>query len=181
MFLYAATTTRYSHPLTSGGDLAWTRGAAAHSARLLQRADGDPTQMEGRRQGTAMTTENPTSFKQACSGGWPHPPNRSASPDGGPVWVTGGKTPSEYIVSELPQVADIAGARFTIWRAPSYRRSRRSGPSNSRGGALTQKCHEIIQNRLALVREQSVSVGHRRQPLPGQLGEPTHAHLHHRQ
>ena len=28
-----------------------------------------------------------------------------------------------------------------------------------------------MQNRLALVREQSVSVGHRRQPLPGQLEE----------
>ena len=37
-----------------------------------------------------------------------------------------------------------------------------------------------MQNRLALVREQSVSVGHRRQPPPGQSGEPTHAHLHHR-
>jgi len=35
------------------------------------------------------------------------------------------------------------------------------------GGALTQQCHEIIQNRLALGREESVSVGHRRQPLPG--------------
>jgi len=30
----------------------------------------------------------------------------------------------------------------------------------------SQQCHEIIQNRLALVREESVSVGHRRQPLP---------------
>ena len=29
LFLYAATTTRYAYPLTSGGDLAWTRGAAA--------------------------------------------------------------------------------------------------------------------------------------------------------
>ena len=85
-----------------------------------------------------MTTENPTSFKQACSGGWPHPPNRSASPDGGPVWVTGGKTPSEYIVSELPQVADIAGARFTIWRAPRIADHDVLGPSNSRG-ALIQK------------------------------------------
>jgi hypothetical protein len=31
---------------------------------------------------------------------------------------------------------------------------------------------------LALVGEESVSVGHRRRPPPGQSGEPTHAHLH---
>ena len=30
------------------------------------------------------------------------------------LWVTGGKTPSEYIFSELPQVADIVRARFII-------------------------------------------------------------------
>jgi hypothetical protein len=41
--------------------------------------------------------------------------------------------------------------------------------------------HKIVQNRLAFVGEQSVSVGHRRQPLPSQLGEPTHAHLYHQQ
>ena len=29
LFLYTLTTTRYAYPLTSGGDLAWTRGAAA--------------------------------------------------------------------------------------------------------------------------------------------------------
>ena len=29
LFLYAAATTRYAYPLTSGGDLAWTTGAAA--------------------------------------------------------------------------------------------------------------------------------------------------------
>jgi hypothetical protein len=43
-----------------------------------------------------------------------------------------------------------------------------------------QQSHKIIQNRLALLGEESVSVGHRRQP-PGQTGEATHAHLHHRQ
>jgi len=96
-------------------------------------------------------------------------------------WVTGGKTPSEYIFSELPQVADIARSAFhdlaslLVSQVTAFRV--RAIP----GGALTQQCHEIIQNRLALVREESVSVGHRRQPLPGQLGEPTHAHLHHRQ
>ena len=29
-----------------------------------------------------------------------------------PNWVTGGKTPSEYIFSELPQVADIVSSAF---------------------------------------------------------------------
>jgi hypothetical protein len=38
--------------------------------------------------------------------------DRSASPGGGPVWVTGGKTRSEYIFSELPQVADIRQERI---------------------------------------------------------------------
>ena len=31
---------------------------------------------------------------------------------GRPLWVTGGKTPSEYIFSELTQVADIARSAF---------------------------------------------------------------------
>jgi hypothetical protein len=30
----------------------------------------------------------------------------------GPLWVTGGKIPSEYIFSELPQVADIVRSAF---------------------------------------------------------------------
>ena len=29
-----------------------------------------------------------------------------------PLWVTGGKTPSEYMFSELPQVADIVRSAF---------------------------------------------------------------------
>ena len=33
---------------------------------------------------------------------------------GGPVWVTGGKTRSEYMFSALPRIADIARASFTI-------------------------------------------------------------------
>src|SRR5499433_2914722 len=49
------------------------------------------------------------------------------------------------------------------------------------GSALARQSRKIIQNRLALRGEESVSVGHRRQPPPGQSGEPTHAHLHHRQ
>ena len=42
-------------------------------------------------------------------------------------WVTGGKTPSEYIFSELPQVADIARSAFHRLARPSYCRSLRSG------------------------------------------------------
>src|SRR5262245_43777202 len=98
---------------------------------------------------------------------------------GGPVWVRNGKTPSEYIFSELPQVADIARSAFSLLARPLVLQitafwvratSRQHWPNNF---------HKIVQNRLALVREESVSVGHRRHPLLGQLGEPTHAHLHH--
>jgi hypothetical protein len=38
--------------------------------------------------------------------------------------------------------------------------------------------HRIVQNRLALLGEESVSVGHRRHPLSVTSGDPTHAHLH---
>ena len=48
------------------------------------------------------------------------------------LWVTGGKTPSEYIFSELTQVADIARSAFHHVATPSYRRSLRSGPSHFR-------------------------------------------------
>src|SRR6516162_3603740 len=46
---------------------------------------------------------------------WPRP-----SFDRGPEWVKGGKTRSEHIFSELPQIADIVRSRFTIRRAHSY-------------------------------------------------------------
>jgi hypothetical protein len=39
------------------------------------------------------------------------------APVGGPKcqeWVMGGKTPSEYMLSELPQVGTLSGARFII-------------------------------------------------------------------
>ena len=42
-------------------------------------------------------------------------------------WVTGGKTPSEYMFSELPQVADIARSVFHHLANPSYCGSLRSG------------------------------------------------------
>ena len=35
-----------------------------------------------------------------------------------PFWVTGGKTPREYIFSELPQVADIARSAFHDLASP---------------------------------------------------------------
>jgi hypothetical protein len=37
---------------------------------------------------------------------------------------------------------------------------------------MAQQSHNIIRNGVALVGEESVSVGHRRQPLPGQSGDP---------
>src|SRR6516164_9321426 len=84
------------------------------------------------------------------------------------LWVTGGKTPSEYNCSELPQVADIArSAFFHHLASPHVSQITEFWVQANSRGALTQQCREIIQNRLALVREQSVSVGHRRQPLPG--------------
>jgi hypothetical protein len=53
-----------------------------------------------------MTTENPTSLsKRPLEGS--QPPDRSASPGGGPVWVRDGKTPIEHMFSGLPQIADI--------------------------------------------------------------------------
>jgi hypothetical protein len=79
--------------------------------------------------------------------------------------------------SELPQLADIVRSAFDHLAIADHCVL---GPEQF-DCAQTQQCGEIIQNRLALVREESVSVGHRRHPPLGQLGEPTHAHLHHRQ
>src|SRR6516225_11711322 len=59
--------------------------------------------------------------------------------DRGQLWVTGGKTPSEYIFSELPQVADIARSAFhDLASPPRIPNHCVLGPSNSRG-ALTQQ------------------------------------------
>jgi len=95
------------------------------------------------------------------------------------LWVTDGKTPSDDMFSELPQVADIVRSAFDHLSDPT--RITEFWVRAIPGLALAQQCHEIIQNRLALVREESVSVGHRWQPLPGLSGEPTYAHLYHRQ
>ena len=52
---------------------------------------------------------------------------RCRGPAEGPLWVTGGKTPSEDIFSELPQVADINRSAFTVGGGPPYCRSLHSG------------------------------------------------------
>ena len=50
-----------------------------------------------------------------------------------PFWVTGGKTPREYIFSELPHVADIAGSAFHDLASPLVSQiTAFLGPSNSR-------------------------------------------------
>ena len=52
--------------------------------------------------------------------------------------------------------------------------------SNNQICPAPQQRHKIVQNRLALVGEESVS-GVTAEPPPGQTGTPTHAHLYHRQ
>jgi hypothetical protein len=47
-------------------------------------------------------------------------------------------------------------------------------PRSNGSGPIT---HKIVQNRLALGGEESVCVGHRRYPPPGQSGEPTMASI----
>ena len=48
------------------------------------------------------------------------------------LWVTGGKTPSEYIFSELPQAADIAERVFTFGEPPRIADHGVLGPSDFR-------------------------------------------------
>jgi hypothetical protein len=81
--------------------------------------------------------------------------------------------------SGLPQIADIVRSAFHHLATPLVLRITAFWVRTIPGWALTQQCHEIIQNRLALVGEESVSVGHRRQPAAGSIRRPTHAHLHH--
>ena len=78
--------------------------------------------------------------------------------------------------SELLQIADIVRSAFHHLATHWY-----CGSLFWVQAIPAQECHEIIQNRLALLAEESVSVGHRRHPLSLKSGEPTHAHLHHRQ
>ena len=92
-----------------------------------------------------------------------------------PSRVTGCETLSEYMSSELLRIADIVRSAFHYSANLLVLQITAFGSER----ALAQQCHEIVQNRLALVDEESVSVGHRRLPPPGQSGEPTHAHLHH--
>src|SRR6516165_2160172 len=79
----------------------------AHSARLSQMADGDP--MLRRKVGLKERRRPPRIPPPVASDFYRMATNLdcSASSGGGPVWVTGGKTPSEYMLSELAQLADI--------------------------------------------------------------------------
>ena len=72
-------------------------------------------------------------------------------------------------------------AGFSDWTISCGRLSRPCQTRKPRSNGSGPITHKIAQNRLALGGEESVCVGHRQQPLPGQSGEPTHAHLHHRQ
>ena len=96
------------------------------------------------------------------------------------VWVTGGKTPvrncfrmtsdsrtSFQWVFRFSETTRIAEDAFWVRAIPC--------------SAGAQQRHKIIRNGVALAGEESVSVGHRRHSPPGPSGDPTHAHLHHRQ
>ena len=96
-----------------------------------------------------------------------------------PVRVTGGKTPNEDIFSALPQVSDIDRSAFDLWRRPLVLQITAFWVRAIPAELWPNNFHKIVQNRLALLGKQSVSVGHRRHPLPGQLGDPTHAYLYH--
>jgi hypothetical protein len=93
--------------------------------------------------------------------------------------VTGGKTPSGDIFSALPQVPDIDRSAFHLWRRPLVLQITAFGPERLPAELWPSNYHKMVQNRLALLGKESVSVGHRRHLLSGQLGDPTHAHLHH--
>src|SRR6516225_2432968 len=87
---------------------------------------------------------------------WPRP-----SFDRGPEWVTGGKSLSEYIFSELPQIADVVRSRFTIRRTHSYCGLRVLGPSNSMlsGGPTTPQDYP---EKSGFARRRERECGHRR-------------------
>ena len=62
----------------------------------------------------------------------------------------------------------LLGRRPQRWRSPATDSAQT--PNNF---------HKIVQNRLALLGKESVSVGHPRHPLSGKSGDPTHAYLYH--
>jgi hypothetical protein len=109
----------------------------------------------------------------------PHPSRVRCSRSEGQLWVTGGKAPSEDMYSALRQVANIARSAFhySVKCSADHAFWFRAIPCS----AVAPQRHKIIRNGVALVGEESVSVGHRRQRPPGQSGDPTHAHLYHRQ
>ena len=83
--------------------------------------------------------------------------------------------------SELPQAADIEGARLIIYRIHLYCGSLHSGPEPFKPELWPNNSIRLSRIEwLWLAKRASVWVTGG-SPLPGQLGEPTHAHLHHRQ
>ena len=92
-------------------------------------------------------------------------------------WVTGGESLSEYIFSELPQIADVVRSRFTIRRTHSYCGLRVLGPSNSMlsGGPTTPQDYP---EKSGFARRRERECGHRRH-WADTTRRPAHAHLHH--
>src|SRR5262249_32472806 len=82
---------------------------------------------------------------------------------------------------DYPRVAGIKRSGVSPLAEPSYCRSLRSGPSDSRlssGPIIFIRLSRIDWLWSAKRASVWVTGG---SPLPGQLGGPTHAHLHHRQ
>src|SRR5712691_11210434 len=89
-----------------------------------------------------------------------------------PEGVTGGKTFSEYMFSELPQIADIVRSRFTIERTHSYCGSRVLGPSNSMLGCGPTTPQDNLEKR-GFGRRRERERGHRRHGADADR-RPTH-------
>ena len=83
--------------------------------------------------------------------------------------------------SELPQVADIVRSAFDHLANPLVLRITAFWVRAIPCSAVAQERHKIIHNRVALAGEESVSGVTGGSGPPDQPGEPTHAHLHHRQ
>ena len=83
----------------------------------------------------------------------------------GQVWVTDGKTRSEYFLRITPGSGHCQ-ERVSRFGEPLVSLITAFWVQAIPADLCPQQCHEISQNRLAFVGEQSVSVGHRRQPLP---------------
>ena len=83
--------------------------------------------------------------------------------------------------SELPPAADIVRGAFDHLPNPPYREPLHSGPKPFKPELWPNNSIRLSRiDWLWLAKRASVWVTGG-SPLPGQLGEPTHAHLHHRQ